>query len=746
MANITNKLNQIKNAIYGKEVRGAIHDAIKECYDDATVNHDNANMEVKMARGTHNTLNDRLNKSDEIQAQTNAQLSTKASEKALAVERARIDSLTRLSEGSTTGDAELIDARTGANGVVYENLGQAIRKQIDSNITHFINLPFQTVENHYISHDVGEAWEMGGYCATEFIKLVASDFIYVKNLNYDSKDAGGFCFYDKNKKFISGYQYDHDVNLKLPIPEGGMYVRFTFKPAYKNQIVVYQDQLLVVEKTTSAIDDLTIKTDNITKEIALEVGYDNTYTSSLDTIVSGADTGDYHVTTPITVRKNSYITVIAEGYQSNVSIISKYLGNSTTCKSLVPSQDGVTIYHYLVPEDMEILVCSKKSTEWKMYLVDLLVEPLQVFENEVTLAPQFETGHYIAHDSGERYDFGSDLSCTTFTEIDEGFNTLIIQGLNYGGKDAAGLAFYNENKNFISGYQYDNTTNLKLEVPSNARYFRFTIRTNMIPTVVVKEAGENLVEYLQTLKNKFDKIENHVENDFDYCQIFHKIAGIGDSLMSGELAFYSESEQTNKFIDLHKYSWLSNLCKNIGAEATHYSSGGKSTKSWLEEKLNDMKSESVLPSAYYIGLGTNDASDVDGSPRVPLGTIADCDTNKQTFYGYYSRIIKEVKEFNPHAKIFCCSLYYTIDYNLEKTQNYCRAISEMCDKYGCYYIDFFSKYGEFYSRNDNVFMSVGHFTSPGYVRVGKEIQQLTNEVISGNQTDFMFVGLEYKDI
>lgn len=72
---ITNKLNQIKNAIYGKEVRGAIHDAIKECYDDASVNRDNANMEVKMARGIHNTLNDRLDNVDEIQAQTNAQLS-----------------------------------------------------------------------------------------------------------------------------------------------------------------------------------------------------------------------------------------------------------------------------------------------------------------------------------------------------------------------------------------------------------------------------------------------------------------------------------------------------------------------------------------------------------------------------------------------------------------------------------------------------------------------------------------------
>lgn len=72
---ITNELNQIKNAIYGKEVRGAIHDAIKTCYDDASTNYDNANMEVKLARGSHNTLNDRLNESDEKQNRNKSQLS-----------------------------------------------------------------------------------------------------------------------------------------------------------------------------------------------------------------------------------------------------------------------------------------------------------------------------------------------------------------------------------------------------------------------------------------------------------------------------------------------------------------------------------------------------------------------------------------------------------------------------------------------------------------------------------------------
>ena len=75
MANITDYLNRIKSAVYGKEVRGAIHDAIKQVYDDASVNHDNANMEVKLARGTHDTLNDRLVKSEQKLDETNAQLS-----------------------------------------------------------------------------------------------------------------------------------------------------------------------------------------------------------------------------------------------------------------------------------------------------------------------------------------------------------------------------------------------------------------------------------------------------------------------------------------------------------------------------------------------------------------------------------------------------------------------------------------------------------------------------------------------
>ena len=111
MANIQNELNNIKTALYGKDVRNSIHDAIKTCYDDASVNNDNANMEVKLARGTHNTLNDRLCEVDEKQNSLSSQLehnknylenkvnlldNVKASKQELDIERERINLLTKI--------------------------------------------------------------------------------------------------------------------------------------------------------------------------------------------------------------------------------------------------------------------------------------------------------------------------------------------------------------------------------------------------------------------------------------------------------------------------------------------------------------------------------------------------------------------------------------------------------------------------------------------------------------------------
>lgn len=59
-------------------------------------------------------------------------------ENKIAVEKARIDNITNLPEGSTSGDAELQDLRVGYNGTTYANAGTAVRTQV-KNSNNLIN-------------------------------------------------------------------------------------------------------------------------------------------------------------------------------------------------------------------------------------------------------------------------------------------------------------------------------------------------------------------------------------------------------------------------------------------------------------------------------------------------------------------------------------------------------------------------------------------------------------------------------
>lgn len=77
---------------------------------------------------------------------------------AVAAVESRMDSFTSLDEGSTTGDAELVDGRTGYDGTTYANIGTAIRSQI-SDLR-------DTISDNISASDVGYNGAGSGLVAT----------------------------------------------------------------------------------------------------------------------------------------------------------------------------------------------------------------------------------------------------------------------------------------------------------------------------------------------------------------------------------------------------------------------------------------------------------------------------------------------------------------------------------------------------------------------------------------------------
>lgn len=143
----------------------------------------------------------------------------------------RLDNLLgSVTEGSTTGDAELIDGRVSHDGVVYENLGTAVRTQTKTNSDKInnldtfkrVNLIRDIVKGEYISGN-GTIYSDVGFSRTTPIYLTAGSHVYS---TYEEKlGSNRNCFMVVGDTFSPlSPVLTEDAYSKYEIPENGYYV------------------------------------------------------------------------------------------------------------------------------------------------------------------------------------------------------------------------------------------------------------------------------------------------------------------------------------------------------------------------------------------------------------------------------------------------------------------------------------------------------------------------------------------
>lgn len=146
-ANVSNKTTYSSSKI--KEMSDYLNGKI----DDNTTQLNSTTQNITEANNNISNLSSTKAEKTDLD-NTNIKVNQNTQE--LEVQKARIDNFTKLTEGSTTGDAELIDGRIAIDGITYENIGTAIRTQMsktNNNQQLFSDVLFDKEVVEFKAHD-----------------------------------------------------------------------------------------------------------------------------------------------------------------------------------------------------------------------------------------------------------------------------------------------------------------------------------------------------------------------------------------------------------------------------------------------------------------------------------------------------------------------------------------------------------------------------------------------------------------
>ena len=248
-----------------------------------------------------------------------------------------------------------------------------------------------------------------------------------------------------------------------------------------------------------------------------------------------------------------------------------------------------------------------------------------------------------------------------------------------------------------------------------------------------------------------DKNEKPLENmpiDGGFTSIFRTIGFIGDSLSSGE--HESLTNGVKGYHDYYEYSWGQYIARKCGLQAYNFSVGGLKCKTFFDN-LDKFQVFNALNKcqAYVIALGVNDMNHLDEVYKDGFGSIDDVDfnnedNNKDSYVGWYVKIIQKLRKFEPKCRIFVVTTPKEDPESDDKRKKFDMVenfLTDLPNHFKFLYTINLRKYGPIYSKEfGDIYFCGGHMNAMGYKLTGDMISSYIDYIIRHNYKDFTQVG------
>lgn len=270
---------------------------------------------------------------------------------------------------------------------------------------------------------------------------------------------------------------------------------------------------------------------------------------------------------------------------------------------------------------------------------------------------------------------------------------------------------------------YRDFNGLEIELKKGCGMVQINASKNIEPSEQIHVLLEEVL--IDKRLNVIEKIAN-ANNIVASVNMFNSIGAIGDSYTAG-----SAKHSDGTWSDVTNQSWVGTMAKRSGVSFSNYGLGGATTQSYIVDKLPNVL-ESEANDIYFLALGQNDANQ-----KLTIGTLDDIHDdyteNANTFYGYYGKIISQVKNHAPKARFVMIKIHVSGDaYN-----DYNTAIAAIAEHYGFPCIDPFDDWF-FTSSLYRNYRPDNHPTALGYSMMGIAMERLFSKCVVENMDYFLY--------